>query len=59
MDAKNLATGGLGIGSVELVPIVTDLISTPAPDFVQVIVQIAIGVVTLIRLLKGKRNAGK
>lgn len=59
MDAKSLATGGLGIGSVELVPIVTELISTPTPDFVQIIVQIAIGVVTLIRLLKGKRNAGK
>lgn len=59
MDAKSLATGGLGIGSVELVPVVIDLISTPTPDFVQIIVQIAIGVVTLIRLFKKKRNAGK
>lgn len=59
MAAKDLATGGLGIGSVELVPIVTELISTPTPDLVQIIVQVVIGVVTLIRLLKGKGNAGK
>ena len=59
MDVKSLATGGLGIGTVELVPVVTELISTPTPDFVQVIVQVIIGVVTLIRLLRGKKNAGK
>lgn len=59
MDVKSLATGSLGIGSVELVPVVTELVSTPTPDFVQIIVQVVIGVVTLIRLLKGKKNAGK
>ena len=50
-----LATGSLGIASSELAPAVVDAIPADTSNIVQIVVQIVIGIATLIGLFKKKK----
>lgn len=50
-------TGGAGLLASESAPVVIDTISGNTSDIVAVIVQLIIGVATLLGLIKGKKVA--
>jgi uncharacterized membrane protein YphA (DoxX/SURF4 family) len=53
---NNLLIGGGGIALVDTTPHIINTIPMDAPNIVQVIVQLIIGVVTLIGLFKKKKS---
>lgn len=50
-----LATGSLGIAGSELAPTIVDAIPADTGNIVQIVVQIIIGIATLIGLFKKKK----
>lgn len=57
---NTIVTGVFGVSLVELTPILASTMPTPQEitEIGQVMIQIAIGIVTLYRLLKGKPGSG-
>lgn len=50
-----LATGSLGIASSEIAPAIVDAIPADTGNIVQIVVQIIIGIATLVGLFKKKK----
>lgn len=51
--------GASGLLGAEIAPQVVDVVSTDPADLVQVVVQIVIGIATLLGLLKNKKYKSK
>lgn len=50
-----LATGSLGIASSEIAPAIVEAIPADTSNIVQIVVQIIIGIATLVGLFKKKK----
>lgn len=51
-----MLSGAVGIGGVELVPVVAEILPAEPSGIVQVVIQVVIGIITIIRLLKKKKD---
>jgi len=52
---STLLVGGSGIALTEATPTVASAVGGNVPDLIQVVIQLAIGIVTLLGLLKKKK----
>ena len=53
---NTLLISGTGLVSTEAVPAVLDAVTNDTPNIIQIIVQLVIGVATLINLFKRKKT---
>lgn len=56
MTIKDTITGAGGITAVELVPDAVNKMDFTNPNVIQIVIQIVIGLVTLLGLLRPKKN---
>jgi hypothetical protein len=56
MKVNELLTGSLGIGAVQATDLVINAPVEQNSQLLQIIIQVAIGVITLFRLLKNKQK---